>query len=209
MPLTEEQVKALKAQLLSQIENLPEDKKAEAEREIESLSPEALESMLKQQSSGKSQKEKSVFRMIISKEIPSYLIDENPYANAVLEINPVSKGHSIIIPKLPAKTSKEIPTKAFALAKKISKKIISKLEAKSAEIQTETKFGEAIINVIPVYDEPLSINSPRQKASKEELEALESRLKKIKRNPKPKIKKEEKEPPKEKPEIIRLPRKIP
>lgn len=213
MALTEEQVKALKEQLSSQIENLPFDKKEEAQRQIDSLSTEALEMMLKQQNS-KSSRQKSVFRMIIDNEIPSYKLDENSKAIAVLEINPISKGHTIIIPKTAAKTAKELPTQAFSLAKKLSKSIISKLKAKSAEIQTETKFNEAIINVIPIYDAPLSIDSPRNKAEKSDLESIESKLKVVKRIPKPKVEKikiktEEQSSQKQASQVLKLKRKIP
>ena len=123
MPLTPEQIQNLKAQLSEQIQHLPEDQKAEAQKQIDSLSPEALEAMLKQQKS-KSSREKSIFRLIIEKQIPSYQIDENSQAIAVLEINPISQGHVIIIPRLAARNSRELPTQAFSLAKKISKRII-------------------------------------------------------------------------------------
>ena len=49
MSLTQEQIKELKSQLKGQISHLPADKKAEAEKQIESLSQEALEEMLSQQ----------------------------------------------------------------------------------------------------------------------------------------------------------------
>ena len=205
MALTPEQVKALKSQLLAQIQNLPEDKKTEAQAQIESLSPQALELMLKQQA--KAEKEQSVFRLIVKGEIPSAIVDENKEAIAVLEINPISKAHIIIIPRKPVTSAKEMPTKAFSLAKKLSKRITLKLKAKSAEIQTETKFREMIINIIPIYDKELNINSPRYKASKEELEeiAQEIRIRK-----KPKIEKIKKEKPVDlKTQVLKLPRKIP
>ncbi|MEM4259161.1 MAG: HIT domain-containing protein [Candidatus Pacearchaeota archaeon] len=207
MALTPEQVKSLKEQLLSQIQNLPEDKKAEATKQINSLSPQALEIMLRQQKE-KSAKDEGIFRLIVKGEIPSAKIDENASAIAVLEINPISKGHMIIIPKNPVKSAKEMPTRAFTLAKKLSKKIISKLKAKSTEIQTETKLGEMIINIIPIYGEPLTIESPRKKASKEELEALEKLLK-VRKKPKiEKIKTKESKISQES-DIPKLPRKIP
>lgn len=205
MPLTQEQIKALKEQLLSQIENLPEPQKSEARTQIESLSPEALELMLKQQES--KQQTQDIFRMIINEKIPSSKIDENKEAIAVLEINPISKGHVIIIPKKAAKIATSLSSQAFTLAKKVSKRLISKLKAKSAEIQTETKLGETIINVIPIYEKPLNLNSPRTKAKKEELEELESKLR-IKKKPKiEKIKKENKQTSQE--PILKLARKIP
>jgi histidine triad (HIT) family protein len=172
MALTPQQIKILKKQLLSQIENLPEDKKTEAMRQIETLSPQALELMLKQQE----KKQEGIFRLIIKGEIPSTRIEENEDAIAVLEINPISKGHIIIIPKKPAKSSKDIPEQAFTLAKKLSEVLINKLRATSTEIQTENKFGEAILNIIPIYDKQLNMNSPRERAKKEELEEIAKKL---------------------------------
>jgi len=205
MTLTKEQIQNLKEQLSGQIQHLPPEQKKQAQEQIDSLSPEALELMLKQQMQQKTQE---VFRSIINKKIPSIVIDENKFALAVLDINPISQGHAIIIPKVQAKTSTEIPNQALSLAKKISKRIINKLKAKSTEIQTEFKFNEIIINVIPIYEQKLSLSSPRSKASMEELEKIAQKIRPQKR--KPKQKEIKKEPPKiESKEIPKLPRKIP
>jgi histidine triad (HIT) family protein len=211
MPLNPEQVKTLKEQLLEQVQNLPENKKAEAIAQIESLSPQALELMLKQQNQKPSKPGEGIFRLIVKGEIPSSIIDDNASSIAVLEINPVSKGHSIVIPLKAVQTIKDIPTQAFTLAKKVSKRMISKLKAKSTEIQTEAKLGEIIINVIPIYDKPLNLESQRYKASKEEIEEA-SKILKV--NKKPKIEKIKQSKPKEsksdsKSEILKLPRRIP
>ena len=202
MALTSEQVKELKEQLISQVQHLPEPKKSEAIKQIETLSPQALETMLKQQ--GKEKSSEKIFRLVVSGEIPSEKLDENKSAIAVLEINPISKAHSLIIPKEPVTDPKKLPKSAISLAKKLSKKIISKLKAKSAEIQPEKKFGEVIINVIPVYDSPLTLDSPRHKAEKSELEEISQKLK---TKQKPKIEKIKKST--QQLEIIKLPRKIP
>ncbi len=176
MPLTPEQIQDLKEQLKQQIQHLPEAQKAQALQQIESLSHQALEAMLKQQQEknprGKKEEQESIFRSIISGKIPSAKIEENPSALAVLDIAPISKGHVIIIPKSPVKDSKQLPIKAFSLAKKIGKRIVSKLKALRIEIATEVKFGEAIINVIPIYDSPLYLGSPRAKSSLEQLEDI-------------------------------------
>lgn len=202
MALTPEQVKHLKEQLISQVQHLPEPKKAEAIKQIETLSPQALETMLKQQEKGKAPEK--IFRLVVSGEIPSEKLEENKSAIAVLEINPISKGHTIVIPKEPVTEIKKMPRPVLALAKKISKKIVSKLKAKSVEILPESKFGEAIIDVIPVYDAPLNLSSPRYKAEKPELEEISQKLK---TKQKPKIEKIKKTT--QKLEIIKLPRKIP
>ena len=207
MPLTPEQVKMLKEQLFLQVQNLPEPQKSEAINEINSLSPEALELMLEQQQTKKPGSEE-IFRLIVSGEIPCSKIDENNEAIAVLEIHPISKGHTIVISKKAAKSPVEIQNKVFALAKKVSKRLIPKLKANSTEIHTETKLGETIINIIPIYEKPLNLNSPRTKADKEELSELENKLKTKKKVKIERIRKEIKTE-KKSDQILKLPRKIP
>ena len=43
MPLTKEQIKALKDQLSQQIEHLPEDKRKEAQKQINEMADETIE----------------------------------------------------------------------------------------------------------------------------------------------------------------------
>lgn len=40
-----------------------------------------------------------IFCKIVKKEIPARIIDENEYAMAFLDVNPISNGHVIVIPK--------------------------------------------------------------------------------------------------------------
>ncbi len=41
----------------------------------------------------------SIFSRIISGEIPSYKVAENEYCYAFLDINPLVKGHTLVVPK--------------------------------------------------------------------------------------------------------------
>jgi len=209
MPLTEEQIKELKSQLSQQIENLPSDQKAAAQKQIDEMSPGALESMLKQQQAQAQQAgAQKVFRAIIEKQIPSKIIEETSNEMAVLDIKPISKGHVVIIPKKAAAKSSELPDSSLKLAKEISERIISKLKAEGTEIQTEFKFGELVINVIPIYNQPLNITSPRSDAKNEELEELQKTLSaKIVKKTKPEKIKIEKKAGKAK--KIKLERRIP
>ncbi|MEK6836486.1 MAG: HIT domain-containing protein [Nanoarchaeota archaeon] len=174
MALTKEQISELKKQLHSQIKKMPEDQRKEAEKQIENLSEEAIESMLEQQKDS----QKPIFREIISGNIPSKKIDENKEAIAVLEIKPISKGHIIIIPKEKMTNIDKIPTEIALLIDKSSKNIIEKLKAKNIKVAPELKFGEVIINLIPIYDKELSLESERSTPSEEELNKLEEELKK-------------------------------
>lgn len=172
--LTPEQITELKEQLSEQIESLPPQQKAEAQNQIDEMSPEALETMLKQQQS--KEPDKSVIRMIVDGEIPSRKIDSNKNAIAVLEIRPASKGHVIILPLRSIAQHESIPSGIFAFANKIARRIKAKLKPKGVEIQTETKFHEQLINIIPYYEKPASLASPRYKATEEELNAMQKIL---------------------------------
>lgn len=202
MALSQDQIKELKSQLLKQIEHLPHAKKAEAEAQINDLSEDALESMLEEQQSSSAK----VFRLIIDGKIPSVKLSENEKAISVLSTKSISKGHTIIIPKSPVYNEKDLPKEAHDLSEQVSKKLINSLNAKSTSIGTEKSFGEVIIHVIPIYDKPVNLNSPRQDISLEDLEKLklEINVEKIERKPE-KIKIEK---PKET-EILKLKRRIP
>jgi len=194
MALSQEQIQELKKQLSEQIENLPEEQRISAQSQIDTMSSEALESMLKQQ-----QAQVKIFRKIVSKEIPSRIIEENEEALAVLEIRPISKGHSIIISKSEISDAKDLSPKTIELSQKISSKLKEKLNSVSVEIQTENKFGEVIINLIPIYDKKLDISSERMEPSESELDKTYQEI--IKEKEKPAEKKES--------ETIKLKRKIP
>lgn len=174
MALAQDQIIELKKQLSSQIQHLPPEQREEAEQQIENLSPEALEAMIRQQQTATA--DKNVLRLIVEGSIKSRKIDSNKYAIAVLDIRPVSKGHTLVIPRIPVAPREQLLTQTFTLAKKIAKRLKSRLKPEGIEIQTETKFKEQVVNVIPYYETPLSVTSPRYEASAEELDEIQERL---------------------------------
>ncbi|MBD3247324.1 HIT domain-containing protein [Candidatus Pacearchaeota archaeon] len=121
-----------------------------------------------------------IFCSIVNKEMPSYQIDENKSCIAVLEINPISKGHTLIIPKEHISSKDKLPQQAFSLAKKISRKLKSKLKKpkpQDVEIAFTNMFGHEIVNVFPVYKGE-KISSGRYKEDEKVLKKLEKKLKK-------------------------------
>lgn len=172
MPFTPEEISRLKNQLKEQLKHLPAEKRKESEEHLDEMSDESIELMLEQQKSS----QKPIFRAIISNELPSKKIDENESAIAVLDIKPITKGHTIIIPKQLVKDEKEFSTQILEFVKQVAKNIEFKLKLKDIEIKTEFKFGESIINIIPVYDKSVSLKSPRSELSEKEAEELEKLL---------------------------------
>lgn len=211
-----EQLESVRKQILEQIEaTFPVDKKEFAKNQVLSMNNEQLIDFLQKNRllkvpeeipSQTTQTRECVFCSIIRNEISSYKIDENKGNIAVLEINPVSKGHILVIPKEHLKSSGKLPQNTFSLAKKLAKKIKSKLKPKEVQIHSSNLFGHEIINVLPIYNEE-TLNSPRYQEKKEILEELKNKFEKkaskkriIKKTHKKSNKKEEK---------IRVPRRIP
>jgi histidine triad (HIT) family protein len=202
MKISKEQISKLKEQIISQIEStFPEDTKYSAIEQVESMNEEQFVEFLKknnrinlpegEQESNLANSTETPFRLIVENKIPSYFIEENKDSLAVLEINPISKAHVIIIPKKIVKEPEKTPSSLFTLAKKISKRIKSHFKPKDVLISSSVVLGETIVQVLPVYDKE-SLISPRNSASKEELEEIKKILEKKskpKRIKKPKINK--------------------
>ena len=173
--MDKEQFEQTKKQLITQVDKLENENKEQIKEYIESLDEKGLEEFLKQNNiqiseqgiQQEQQSSKPIFESILNNEIPSYKIAENSKAIAILEINPLSKGHCLIIPKQKT-TIEKIPKTAFSLAQKISKRLKTKLKPKEIKIETFSFQDYSAINVIPIYKEPLK----KQKASEEELKKL-------------------------------------
>lgn len=204
--LSTEQISNIKSQIIQQIErSFPTDKKDSAIEQIESMNSEELEEFLKQNKLVKGDASQCIFCSIVSNEIPSYKISENEKAIAILEINPISFGHSIIIPKDHSeKNSEEVKT----LAKEIAIRV-KKLNPNKIDIFPSSLFGHQIFNVLPIYKNE-TINSPRNKATEEELKSLQKTLSEEKtRKPEKKIENKERKTRKEKPiKIEKIPEKL-
>lgn len=173
--LTQEQAEKVKQNVIRQIESsFPEEKKASAIAEIQEMSSEEIEDFMEKNSQSQ-QGGKCIFCSIVFNEIPSYKISENSDSVAVLEINPISKGHVLVIPKKHISSEKEISKSVFSLAKSVSKKIKAKLKVKNVLSPFQNMMGHEVISLIPVYKDETQ-NSKRRKAEESELKELQKIL---------------------------------
>ena len=97
-----------------------------------------------------------IFCKIIKKEIPSRVVYEDKDHLAFLDINPYTKGHTLVIPKkhfatfldLPANENKEL----FALAQKLAKTLKNSLKPQMVFLSV---FGDLVahthVHLIPYY----------------------------------------------------------
>ena len=68
-----------------------------------------------------------IFCKIIAGEIPSYTIHEDDEFKVILDINPASKGHALIIPKVHYANLYEIDEEVAARAMKLAKKLATRM----------------------------------------------------------------------------------
>ncbi len=112
----------------------------------------------------------TIFSKIINGEIPSYKVAENDKFYAFLDINPLQKGHTLIVPKLPEPEADYI----FDLEDKILSEMLvfSKNVAKGIKEATDCKrVGVAVIglevphvhmHLIPINKEgDMSFSNPK------------------------------------------------
>lgn len=171
MPLTEEEVKQVKEQLLKQIENFPPEQRDSAIKEIEAMNATQLEEFLVKNNLIKTGEGNCIFCSITGGETPSYKIDENTDSVAILDINPLSEGQILVLPKL-HKSTDDCP-QAMELAQKMSKLLKQKLKAKEVKIETTNVQGHGLINVIPIYE---GKKLERKKAEDKALYELQQKL---------------------------------
>jgi len=182
--LPRDQTEQLKNQLIEHINStFPEDRKSSAIKQIESMNEEQFEEFLIQNNlinEGENKKSispegKCIFCSLVFGDIPSTKIGENEKAIAVLELNPISKGHAIVIPKDHVTSTTNLPKEALKLAGEIGGKIKTKFFAKEIIIEPTNMFGHEIINIIPVYENE-NLDSPRTQSNPEELTKIKEEL---------------------------------
>lgn len=128
--------------------------------------------------------DKCIFCKIIEKSIPSKILFENDKNLAFLDIFPVSKGHTIVIPKNHYKNLEEIPNNAlselFEIVKKVSILIHKKLKVDGYNIlQNNFRAAGQVVNhyhvhIIPRWNEDgkFKLYIPKKQAKEEELNQI-------------------------------------
>ena len=113
-----------------------------------------------------------------------------------------------MIPKFPIENESHLTKEIHDLSEQLSKKLLESLKPKSTSIISERAFGEIVLHIIPVYDKPINLQSPREDVPIEELEKIRNQIniEKISKQPVELIKKEK---PKRKPKPLKLKRRIP
>ena len=132
----------------------------------------------------------TIFSKIVAGEIPSYKVAENDRFFAFLDINPLVKGHTLVIPKREVDYIFDIEDEELAamllFAKSVAKAIEKAIPCKRIGVAVMgLEVPHAHIHLIPINKESdMIISNPKQKLSNEEFVAIADSIKNVWENSK-------------------------
>ena len=120
----------------------------------------------------------TIFSRIVAGEIPCYKIAEDEQNFAFLDINPLAKGHTLVIPKAEGDYLFEMDDEAYLslqlFAKKVAKAIEKAIPCKRIGVAVMgLEVPHTHIHLIPINRESdMIISNPKLQLSPEEMQAI-------------------------------------
>lgn len=124
----------------------------------------------------------TIFSKIVAGEIPSYKVAEDEKYYAFLDINPLAKGHTLVIPKVEVDYIFDLDDETLAgltmFAKKIAHKIKEQTGCKKvAMVVLGLEVAHAHIHLIPMNSEKdVDFGVEKLKLTPEEFKEIASKL---------------------------------
>jgi histidine triad (HIT) family protein len=124
----------------------------------------------------------SIFTRIVQGEIPAYKVAEDEHYIAFLDISPVAKGHTLVIPKKEVDYLFDLDDELYAGLQLFAKKVAVGLKEavpclKVGVLVLGLEVPHAHIHLIPMQNEGDVLNfSKKMKLSKEEFESLKNKI---------------------------------
>lgn len=124
----------------------------------------------------------SIFTKIVNGEIPSYKIAEDENYYAFLDIFPLAKGHTLVIPKKEVDYLFDLDDKTLtgltAFSKRVAKAIDKTIECKRVGVVVlGLEVPHAHIHLIPLNSEAdACFSRPKLKFTQEEFEAISEKI---------------------------------
>lgn len=125
----------------------------------------------------------SIFTKIIRGEIPCYKIAENEHCFAFLDINPIAKGHTLVIPKKEIDYLFDLDDVTLHALMDFAKPIAKAIDAVLAPIRTGIiveglLVPHAHVHLIPIYTESqnVSLQAPKIELDKKEMAEIAKKI---------------------------------
>ncbi len=136
--------------------------------------------------------EKTIFEKILDKEIPSYKIYEDDYVYAFLDVFPITKGHTLVIPKKHSRNIFDCDSETAAnigrVLPKIANAVKSSFSADGVNIfqNNEEYAGQSVFHlhfhIVPRYKKEsghfdnLEIKWPPQKLEQQQFLEIQEKI---------------------------------
>jgi histidine triad (HIT) family protein len=124
----------------------------------------------------------NIFSKIIAGQIPSYKIAESDKFFAFLDIYPVQKGHTLVIPKIEVDKIFDVPDEYLAellvFAKPIAKAIESSFKCNRVNIITVgLEVPHAHVHLIPInHTNDMNLLNDKLKLSSDEMKEIQQKI---------------------------------
>ena len=124
----------------------------------------------------------TIFSKIVAGEIPSYKVAEDEKYYAFLDINPLAKGHTLVIPKVEVDYIFDLDDETLAGLTKFAKKIAHKIKEqtgckKVAMVVLGLEVPHAHIHLIPMNSEmDVDFGAEKLKLTPEEFKEIANML---------------------------------
>lgn len=130
----------------------------------------------------------TIFSRIIAGEIPSYKVAENEQFYAFLDINPLVKGHTLVVPKREVDYIFDLEDNELAAMHVFAKSVALAIQTafpckKVGEAVIGLEVPHAHIHLIPIQKESdMLFSNPKLKLSNEEFAAIAEAIREAWRN---------------------------
>lgn len=124
----------------------------------------------------------SIFTKIIAGEIPAYKIAENEFCYAFLDINPIKRGHTLVVPKQEVDYLFDLEETRYLALQSFAKEIAKAIE----KVVPCERIGVAVIglevphahiHLIPINSiQDLNFSQPRISMDRKEFESLANQI---------------------------------
>ena len=120
----------------------------------------------------------TIFSKIIAGEIPSYKVAENDQFYAFLDINPLVKGHTLVVPKREVDYIFDLSDEELAAMQVFAKSVALAIQTafpcrKVGQAVIGLEVPHAHIHLIPIQKESdMLFSNPKLKVTAEEFEAI-------------------------------------
>lgn len=127
----------------------------------------------------------SIFTKIVNGEIPAYKIAEDDHFLAFLDVMPLAKGHTLVIPKQEVDLIFDLETEAYknlwAFAQQVAKKIQKAIPCERVGIAVVgLEVPHAHIHLVPLQNiEDLNFSKERLKLSPEEYQQIQEKIQNV------------------------------